>query len=120
MPRIGRLRMGTSGWVYKDWRGIFYPAGLPTSRWFAHYASQFDTVEVNNTFYRHVPGSTFDKWREQAPPDFLYTVKANRNLTHHKKLKDAAAILPDILEPPRQLGAHLGPVLYQLLPHWRC
>jgi uncharacterized protein YecE (DUF72 family) len=120
MPRIGRLRMGTSGWVYKDWRGIFYPPRLPMTRWFAHYAAHFDTVEVNNTFYRHVPESTFDKWREQAPPEFLYAVKANRILTHRKKLNDAAAILPDILGPARKLGPHLGPVLYQLPPHWGC
>src|SRR5687767_5034567 len=90
------VRIGCSGWQYKHWAGDFYPAELATTRWFAHYALQFDTVEINNSFYRLPPAETFAKWREQAPRPgsgqaprhFLYAVKASRFLTHMKKLKD--------------------------------
>src|SRR4051794_17175159 len=120
MPRTGPIRVGTSGWVYRDWRGRFYPAGLPTSAWFDYFSRQFTTVEINNTFYRRVPDSVFRAWKAQAPPGFLYAVKASRLLTHRKKLIDAAGILPTVLDPARLLGPHLGPVLYQLPPRWRC
>src|SRR5918999_5766934 len=83
-----RIRVGCSGWQYKHWRGDFYPAELPVSRWFGHYARVFDTVEINNSFYRWPPPETFERWREQAPPGFVYAVKASRFLTHMKKLKD--------------------------------
>ncbi|HEY3162134.1 MAG TPA: DUF72 domain-containing protein [Vicinamibacterales bacterium] len=82
------MRIGCSGWQYAHWRDDFYPADLPTSRWFAHYALTFDTVEINNSFYRLPPPETFARWREQAPPHFLYALKASRFLTHMKKLKD--------------------------------
>jgi uncharacterized protein YecE (DUF72 family) len=118
MLKAGRIRVGTSGWVYKDWRGRFYPAELPTSDWFTFFSQNFDTVEINNTFYRRVPDTVFAAWKAQAPPGFLYAVKASRVLTHRKKLIDAADSLPGILEPARLLGRHLGPVLYQLPPRW--
>ena len=72
------IRIGCSGWQYKHWRGDFYPAELPASRWFEYYARTFDTVEINNTFYRLPEAATFDKWRAQAPANFLYAVKASR------------------------------------------
>ena len=112
------IRIGCSGWQYKHWRGDFYPADLPTSRWFAHYALSFDTVEINNSFYRLPPPETFAKWREQAPSRFLYAVKASRFLTHMKKLKDPEDPLARFFENARQLAARLGPVLYQLPPRW--
>src|SRR5437588_3242852 len=84
------VRIGCSGWQYKHWRGDFYPSGLPSSRWFEHYAGRFDTVEVNNTFYRLPEASTFATWARRAPPRFLFAVKASRFLTHMKKLKDPA------------------------------
>ena len=68
MPRAGPIRVGTSGWVYRDWRGRFYPADLPTSAWFDYFIKHFDTVEINNTFYRRVPDRVFRAWRAQAPP----------------------------------------------------
>ena len=113
------VRIGTSGWVYQHWRGIFYPRGLPPSEWFAHYAREFDTVEINNSFYRLPDAGTFDAWREQAPPGFLYAVKASRYLTHLKKLKDPEDPLRRFFERAGHLGATLGPVLYQLPPRWR-
>jgi uncharacterized protein YecE (DUF72 family) len=80
--------IGCSGWNYASWRGRFYPERLPPSRWFQHYASVFNTVEINNTFYRLPEASTFDRWREQSPRDFCFAVKASRFLTHMKRLRE--------------------------------
>ena len=112
------MRIGCSGWQYAHWRGDFYPASLPASRWFAHYARTFDTVEINNSFYRLPAAETFAKWREQAPAGFLYAVKASRFLTHMKKLKDPEAPLDLFFDNARHLEPRLGPVLYQLPPRW--
>jgi uncharacterized protein YecE (DUF72 family) len=120
MPKPGTIRVGTSGWMYKHWRGPFYPPEFPVKRWFAHYAATFDTVEINNTFYHLPPVETFTAWRRQAPPGFLYALKASRFLTHRKKLKDAAEPLDNILGRARKLGPYLGPILYQLPPRWHC
>ena len=116
--RRARVHVGCSGWQYKHWRGDFYPAELPQSRWFAHYAISFDTVEINNSFYRLPEGTTFAKWREQAPRHFVYAVKASRFLTHMKKLKDPYDPLVRFFDNARELGPHLGPVLYQLPPNF--
>lgn len=113
-----RAYIGTSGWVYKHWRGVFYPPDLPQARWFEYYAGRFDTVEVNNTFYRLPEAPTFKEWAAQAPPGFVYALKASRYMTHLKKLKDAAEPLARFLERARLLGKHLGPILYQLPPNW--
>jgi uncharacterized protein YecE (DUF72 family) len=119
MDLAQQIRIGCSGWQYKHWRADFYPADLPQSRWFAHYAVHFDTVEINNSFYRLPPPETFVKWREQAPRRFLYAVKASRFLTHMKKLKDPEDPLFRFFEGASQLGPRLGPVLYQLPPGWK-
>jgi len=92
---------------------------LPVKRWFAHYAATFDTVEINNSFYRLPPPEVFAKWAEQAPPGFCYAVKANRYLTQARKLKDCAEPLERMLGATRHLGDALGPVLYQLPPRFR-
>jgi uncharacterized protein YecE (DUF72 family) len=110
------VRIGCSGWVYKHWRGLFYPEALAQKRWFEFYASEFDTVEINNSFYRLPPASTFEKWREQAPPRFCYAVKANRFLTQAKKLLDCEEPLERMMTATRHLGDRLGPMLYQLPP----
>ena len=114
------IRIGTSGWSYPHWREVFYPSDLPAAEWFAYYARHFDTVEINNTFYQLPAAETFRMWRAQAPASFVFAVKANRYLTHMKKLKDAAAPLERFLERARLLGDTLGPILYQLPPRWRC
>ncbi len=116
----GRLRIGTSGWIYRHWRGLFYPPKLPARRWFESYAQHFDTVEINNSFYRLPSEAAFEQWKQQAPPGFLYAVKASRFLTHMKKLRDPADSLDRILSGARLLGDRLGPVLYQLPPYWKC
>jgi uncharacterized protein YecE (DUF72 family) len=118
MADFGHVRIGTSGWIYQHWRRVFYPADLPVKRWFAFYSESFDTVEINNTFYRLPPPAVFRAWAKQAPPGFIYAVKASRYLTHLKKLKDPAEPLANLLDRARLLDAHLGPVLYQLPPHW--
>ncbi len=110
------IRIGTSGWHYNDWAGLFYPADLPKSRWFEYYAGHFDTVEINNTFYRQPKPEIFTNWHKQAPKNFLYTVKANRFITHIKRLKDAEEPLERFLEGALLLKENLGPILYQLPP----
>jgi uncharacterized protein YecE (DUF72 family) len=115
-----QVRIGTSGWIYRHWRGVFYPQRLPARAWFAHYAAAFDTVEINNSFYRLPSEPAMDAWARQAPPGFLYALKASRFLTHMKKLRDAEGPLALVLGRARRLGAHLGPILYQLPPHWHC
>ena len=114
-----RARVGCSGWEYKHWRGDFYPAELPRQRWFQHYASVFDTVELNNSFYRLPPKETMKRWRLQAPVRFIYAMKASRYLTHMRKLNDPADPLALLFDRARDLGPHLGPVLYQLPPRWK-
>jgi uncharacterized protein YecE (DUF72 family) len=110
------IRVGISGWNYKEWRGQFYPKGLAVKKWFAHYASTFDTVELNSTFYGLAAEKTFATWRQQAPPGFLYAVKASRTITHDQRLKDAGEPLRLFLARVRMLMGHLGPALYQLPP----
>lgn len=110
------VRIGCSGWSYRDWRDRFYPPGTPTSRWLTHYATVFDTVEVNATFYRLPRRETVAGWAEQVPEGFLFAVKASRYLTHMKRLRDVEQGLErywERIEPLREAG-RLGPVLWQL------
>ncbi len=118
--RRGRFFVGTSGWSYNHWRGLFYPADMPPDRWFAHYAHYFSSVEINYTFYRLPAEKTFTRWREQEPEDFVYALKAPRTITHLRKLRQAEEALDRFLERARLLGSKLGPILYQLPPNWRC
>jgi len=108
--------VGTSGWHYDDWKGRFYPDDIPKSKWFEHYAEHFDTVEINNTFYHLPKQKTFENWYERAPDGFLYTVKANRYITHIKRLKDADEALNRFLQAAGILRERLGAILYQLPP----
>jgi uncharacterized protein YecE (DUF72 family) len=118
LDRKAQVRIGCSGWQYKHWKGDFYPVELPQSRWLAHYARTFDTVEINSTFYRLAEANTFAQWAEKTPPGFLYSVKASRFLTHMKKLKDPEGPVARFFDRAGHLGCHLGPVLYQLPPAW--
>jgi len=113
------IRIGCSGWQYSHWRGNFYPSSLPQKKWLEHYAAQFDTVEVNNSFYRLPSEKTFSVWRERVPNHFLYAVKASRYLTHIRRLKEPADPLQLFWSRARLLGPKLGPVLYQLPPYWK-
>ncbi len=113
---LHQVHVGCSGWNYSDWRGAVYPAGLPASRWLAHYATLFDTVEVNNTFYRLISREAVARWIEQTPPDFVFAVKASRYLTHVRRLRDIAAGVGRFYEglAPMIEARRLGPVLWQL------
>lgn len=115
-----QLRIGCSGWNYKHWRGTFYPPRLPVREWFAHYAHVFDTVEINNTFYRLPESTTFAAWREQAPENFVYAIKASRFITHLKRLRDPEEPATRLFERACQLAGTLGPVLYQLPANFHC
>jgi uncharacterized protein YecE (DUF72 family) len=105
--------------MYKDWRGIVYPKDLPVRRWFEHYTTLFDTVELNNTFYRLPPPETVESWAAQAPPGFLYALKLGQFGSHRMKLRDAASWLPNHLDRAMRLGPALGPTLVQLPPRWK-
>ncbi len=115
----GRFRIGTSGFHYDHWRGIFYPKDLPKSEWFSYYAKHFDTVEINNTFYKLPPASTFDLWHEQAPPGFLYALKFSRYGSHWTRLKKPRSTIGKFLGVAERLKEFLGPILVQLPPHWK-
>jgi uncharacterized protein YecE (DUF72 family) len=108
--------IGTSGWQYKDWRGRFYPQGLPQRLWLEHYAQSFATVEVNNAFYRLPERHTFEQWRERTPGDFCVAVKMSRYLTHIKRLNDPGEPVARFFGRADALGDRLGPVLIQLPP----
>lgn len=115
----GEARVGCSGWQYKDWRGVVYPEGLPQRAWFEHYATRFDTVEINNTFYRLPPPATVEGWARQGPSGFVYALKLGQFGSHRMKLRDATSWLPNHLDRTERLGTHLGPTLVQLPPRWK-
>src|SRR4051812_39182977 len=112
------IRIGCSGWQYRHWRGDFYPAELPQHEWLNYYAERFDTVEINNTFYRLPEAATFASWGRRAPRGFVYAVKASRFLTHMKKLKDPEEPIARFFTRAKRLEHAFGPVLYQLPPRW--
>ncbi|HEX7363644.1 MAG TPA: DUF72 domain-containing protein [Dehalococcoidia bacterium] len=111
--------IGTSGWHYEDWKGLFYPHDLPKSRWLKFYARHFPTVELNNSFYRLPSEKAFDNWRKSAPDGFVFAVKASRFITHIKRLREVEEPLHNLLERSDLLLDKLGPVLYQLPPNMK-
>lgn len=115
----GELRVGTSGYQYDHWKGLFYPADLPKSRWFAYYARHFDTVEINNTFYRLPDPHVFDAWRTAAPAGWVYALKFSRYGTHRKRLKDPEQPISLFTSRAKRLKSSLGPILVQLPPRWK-
>ncbi|HET6953921.1 MAG TPA: DUF72 domain-containing protein [Acidimicrobiales bacterium] len=113
------LRIGTSGWQYRDWRGVVYPAGLPQRAWLTRYADEFPTVEVNNAFYRLPERSVFARWREETPAGFVMAVKVSRYLTHIRRLRDPREPVARLVDRAAGLGDRLGPYLLQLPPTLR-
>ena len=113
------IRIGTSGFHYKHWKGPFYPEKMPESGMLAFYCQQLDTVELNNSFYRLPTPEAFDSWRDATPPNFVFAVKASRFLTHNKKLKDPENAVENLLPRAVRLGRKLGPIVFQLPPKWR-
>lgn len=108
--------IGTSGWHYKHWKGPFYPEKLPGSKMLEFYFQRFDTVEINNSFYRLPSPNALEAWRKSTPKDFCFAVKGSRFLTHMKKLKDPEIGLANFLPRIEILGRKLGPILFQLPP----
>jgi uncharacterized protein YecE (DUF72 family) len=110
------VHVGCSGWNYRDWRGTVYPEGLPASRWLEHYATLFDTVEVNSTFYRLASPKAVEQWMRQTPPDFCFALKASRYLTHMKRLTDLDRGVERYYERIEPLVGtpKLGPIVWQL------
>lgn len=115
MPPL--YRIGTSGWSYKHWDGDFYPKELPNNRWLEHYAERFDTVEINNTFYRMPSTKTTEDWGKRVPDGFTFTFKVSRYITHLKRLQEPKEPLANFFERVGPVGQrHIGALLYQLPP----
>jgi len=111
------ILVGTSGWQYRDWKGVFYPPEVAQRRWLEHYAGRFATVENNNAFYRLPARETFANWRPSTPDGFVMAVKASRFLTHIKRLRDPSEPVARLLGAVAGLGDRLGPILLQLPPN---
>ena len=110
------FRIGTSGWNYPHWRGVFYPKGLPTKRWLSYYATYFDTVEVNATFYGTPKESTLKRWHQETPPNFLFALKASRFITHVRRLRQIDEPLKRFYQAIAPLKEKIGPLLFQFPP----
>ncbi len=115
-----RILIGTSGWAYDHWYGPFFPDELPKQDLLKYYTKHFQSVEINNSFYRLPHEATLRHWRETAPTGFVFAAKASRYITHMKKLKDPRESLTTFLQRISILEDRLGPILFQLPPHWRC
>jgi uncharacterized protein YecE (DUF72 family) len=114
-----RIWVGTSGWMYADWRDRVYPHGLPQRSWLHHLSRRFPTIEINASFYRLPSVETFDRWRLEVPRGFRFAVKMSRYLTHIRRFRDPADPLARFWERASRLGDKLGPVLFQQPPTFR-
>jgi uncharacterized protein YecE (DUF72 family) len=112
------IHIGTSGWYYNHWLGPFYPEQTPKTGFLAFYQQHFHTVEINNSFY-HLPAEkTLQDWRDKVPEEFIFAVKGSRYITHMKKLKAPEQSIKLFFDRVTILENHLGPILFQLPPHW--
>lgn len=114
-----KLRVGTSGFSFKAWKGHFYPEKLPQTEYLRYYAERFDTVEVNNTFYRMPRTEMLEGWREKVGPDFRFVLKASMRITHRGRLKNADESVQYLFDKADALGDKLGPVFFQLPPNMK-
>lgn len=115
-PKAPTAWVGTSGWSYDGWKGVFYPKNLPKKDHFGYFSEHFRTVELNATFYRLFPEKTFAHWAQKAPKGFIYACKMWRWVTHRKRLREVEGDLNSFFDRCLLLGEHLGPVLVQLPP----
>lgn len=113
---LGDIHIGTSGWSYGHWKELFYPAGLPATRWLPFYSGIFPTTEINSSFYRLPSIATVEKWVSQVPEDFIFCPKMSRYLTHMKKLQAPEEPLERFFEVFAPMRRQMGPVLVQLPP----
>lgn len=111
------IRIGTSGWMYKHWKKIFYPPDLPQSKWLEHYTDHFDTVELNASFYRLPNPTTFKNWKSRTPDNFLWSIKASKFITHIRRLKDPDEPLQRLYDALAGLEHKMGVILFQLPPN---
>lgn len=114
------LRIGTCGWQYRSWRGLFYPPRVPQRRWLEHYAEAFSAVEVDSAFYRLPRAESVEAWAAGTPEDFLFAMKASRYLTHVLRLRSPEEPVSRLMAVATRLGPKLGPILVQLPPDFRC
>jgi uncharacterized protein YecE (DUF72 family) len=111
------IRVGTSGYAYKEWRGSFYPEKWKPADMLRYYAERFSTVEINNTFYKLPERGTLERWAEQVPADFVFVLKASQRITHRQRLQpDSRETLEYLFDVAGALGAKLGPLLFQTPP----
>lgn len=116
---LGKLYIGTAGWIYGDWMGIFYPTALPPKDKLKYFSRYFKTTEINYSFYHLPRPSTYQNWHSQTPPDFVFAVKASRFITHIKRLKGVKKAWQTFLENALQLKEKLGPILFQFPPSFK-
>src|ERR1700716_1464776 len=114
-----RVLVGTSGYSYKEWKGTFYPEDLPAAKMLPYYAQHFQSVEINNTFYRMPAESMMTKWAGEVPENFTFVLKAPQRITHQKRLAGTADDVRFLFDVAETLGPKLGPVLFQLPPYSR-
>ena len=114
-----RAWVGTSGYSYAEWKGSFYPAELRADQMLRFYAQRFRAVEINNTFYRMPSSELLARWKQQVPEDFRFVLKAPQSITHRQRLQNSDATLAILFEKAGELGAKLGPILFQLPPQLR-
>jgi uncharacterized protein YecE (DUF72 family) len=111
------VRVGTSGYAYKEWRGSFYPEKLKPAAMLGYYAERFSTVEINNTFYKLPERKTLERWAEQVPAGFVFVLKASQRITHRQRLAPESKETVDyLLDTASALGGRLGPILFQTPP----
>jgi uncharacterized protein YecE (DUF72 family) len=111
------LRVGTSGYSYKEWKGSFYPEKLPAAGMLRFYGERFGTVEINNTFYRMPKAAVLDAWAAEVPQGFSFVLKASKGITHMKRLKDCGDSVGYLLDTAATLGERLGALLFQTPPN---
>ena len=118
MPR-NKIYIGTSGWLYKHWVGKFYPEGSNAGQQFQFYSRHFDTIEINNSFYKLPPRTVFEGWYKHSPKKMIFAVKANRFITHMRKLTQPEEPVTRLFASIEALNEKLGPILFQLPPKWK-
>ncbi len=114
-----RIAIGTSGYSFPEWKGVFYPKDLPTNGMLRYYSEQFSTVEINNTFYRMPKESVVAEWAAAASDGFTFSLKASQRITHHQRLKDVESLVEYLLRASSALGSKRGPTLFQLPPNMK-
>ncbi len=120
IPSSGTLRVGTSGYSYKEWKGSFYPEKMPAKEMLSYYGQRFSTVEINHTFYKMPTAPSLAEWSRAVPEGFAFALKANRKITHIQRLRDCEESVERFLDAASTLAdaGRLGPILVQLPPHF--